>query len=112
VKMARATRGSSGLRACSLGSRCVVAITVEFASVASDPTPGDGAAFWATHCARLSDCCLRLDARLLIELVDHVPVSRERQARVVAELACDVDDAAALVQEEGREGVAERVALR
>ena len=39
-----------------------------------------------------------LDQRHLFELVDDVPVPRERQAGVVPELAGDVDDASALVQ--------------
>jgi hypothetical protein len=38
-----------------------------------------------------------------------VAVAREREAGVVAELASDVDDAAAFVEEEAREAVAQRV---
>jgi hypothetical protein len=49
---------------------------------------------------------------LIFELVDDVAVAREGQAGVVAELARDVDDAAAFVQEQAREAVAQRVRRR
>jgi CheY-like chemotaxis protein len=56
-----------------------------------------------------ADGLLGGDLRLALELVDDVAIARERQAGVVAELAGDVDDAAAFVQEEAREAVAQRV---
>ena len=40
-----------------------------------------------------ADRCLSLEVGLLVELVDHVPVARQREPGVVAELARDVDDA-------------------
>jgi hypothetical protein len=55
------------------------------------------------------DRFLGVGARLVLELVDDVPVAGQRQARVVAELARCVDDAAALVQEQAGERVAQRI---
>jgi hypothetical protein len=40
------------------------------------------------------------EPRLIVQLVDDVPVSSQRQPRVVAELAGHVDDASALVEEQ------------
>ena len=53
--------------------------------------------------ACLPDRLFGVGARLVLELVDDVPVAGQGQARVVAELAGDVDDAAAFVQEEAGE---------
>ena len=43
---------------------------------------------------------LRLDPRPVLELVDHVPVPGQRQARVVAKLARHRDDAPSLVEQQ------------
>lgn len=40
----------------------------------------------------------RFYQRGVVKLVDHVAVARERQASVVTELACDIDDASPFVQ--------------
>jgi hypothetical protein len=55
--------------------------------------------------ARGPDRVLRGQARRLVELVHHVPVRRQRQPRVMAELARDVHDRATLVDQQARERV-------
>ena len=50
-----------------------------------------------------------LDPRPVLELVDHVAVSGQRQSRIMTELASHVDDAASFVQEERSEAVAQVV---
>ena len=60
-------------------------------------------------CSSRFDCCFGADARLVVEFVDYVSVPAEREPSIVAELPGDVDHATPLVQEQGGEGVAERV---
>jgi len=50
--------------------------------------------------ARLANRCLGLEPRGVVELVDDVAVAGEGETGVVPELARDIDDAAALVEEQ------------
>jgi hypothetical protein len=50
--------------------------------------------------------CLGVNLREVLELVDHVAVTDERQACVVAELARHVNRTPTLVKEQRREAVA------
>lgn len=115
VKIARATRRSSGFSRFSVDPRCAVAIRPWCSpTLPVDPTRRDGVErsvgaralpdpksrrAWGEYGSGSRDGSLRVDARLVFELVDDVPVAAEREPGVVSELASDVDDASALVQE-------------
>lgn len=52
------------------------------------------------------DRACRVDLRRAVQLLDNVPVHSQREARIVAQLARDVDHAAALVEQQRGEAVA------
>lgn len=58
---------------------------------------------------RVGDRGMGFEPRRVLELVHHVAVRAQREARVVPELAGDVDHRTALVQEQRRKRVAEVV---
>jgi hypothetical protein len=61
---------------------------------------------------RVGDRYFSFDPRRVLQLVHHVPVSRQRQPGIVPELVGDVDDVAAFVQEQRGEAVPQVVRAR
>jgi hypothetical protein len=55
--------------------------------------------------SRVGDRDFGFDPRRVLELVHHVSVSRQRQPRIVPELASEIDDAPALVQQQRSEAM-------